>query len=478
MVHPEAHLPAEFLAEEHLVLDVDTLLVARAAEGRDRQVEGVVPEVAAVAQDVARADGRNVRDVDVERLGVERELDRLAIGADRQQRRRGAVQEVREELRTEGVAGVGRLAVAGVGPLLDLERPDPGVDDAAGARVAAVEGQFRPAVGEIVVDPRVQFRLLRAGVRERRVRRLEGVVDVADRARERIRAVKARVQLERPPVVDDGGVAHARVEQAAVARVHRLPLHRPVERPEAHGDGRALHLARRLRDDVHDAGHRVRAPDSRRRAANDLDLLDFREVDGKEVPPHEPEEVQVDTAPVNERKLRRRQGAGGAAARDVQVAGGGLGHVDARHGAEQARVVLRRLARQRPLPDHADGCRRVDQLLLDLGGGDDDLLLVAGRLLLGRLGSFLLGGGRLRLVRGDLGRSLAGWIGLRRLGERRGRRRRHEQNAEQHGESTGRHSFLLLSQHRSGWRRGRRPRAAERAARSSSTDMAGSWRLP
>ena len=465
VIHPDAELPAELLAQEHLVLDVDALLVARAAQGRDRQVEPVVADVAAVAQDVARPDGRDVRHIEVVGLGVERKLDRLAVHADREQRRSRAVQDVREELRAEGVAGIGPLHVARVRALLDLERADAGVDDAARARIAAGDDQLRHAVGEVVVHAAVELGLLRARVRERRVRRVEGVVNRPDRARERVRPVERRRHLVRPAVVDGPGMRQVRVERAAVAGVRRLPVHVAVEGAEAHRNRGALHLARRFRDDVDHAGHRVGPPDGGRGPANHLDLLDFGEVDRQEVPADEPEEVEVDAPAVDERQLRRRQRAGGAPARDVEIAGRGLRHVDAGDRAEQARVVLRRLALEHLLPDHADRGRRVDQLLLDLRGRDDNLLFVAGRLLRRGLGFLLVGGRglgrwslRLRLSRRCLNTRLRGGRRLRRLGEGRGRGNGTEQHGEHHGESTRRHSILLLYTHRSSWRRGRLPR--------------------
>ena len=143
VVHANAELPAELLAQEPLVLDVDALLVARVALRCDRQVERIVADVAAVAQHVACPDRRDVRQFEVVRLRVEQEVDGLPVGADCQQRRRRAVQHVREELRPQRAACVGALHVAGVGALLDPERADAGVDDAIATTKLATTASFR-----------------------------------------------------------------------------------------------------------------------------------------------------------------------------------------------------------------------------------------------------------------------------------------------------------------------------------------------
>ena len=80
LVHARADDPAEVLAEEDLVLHVGADLGAVVAGGRDRQVEEVLPEVAAVGQHVVRAERRDVADLEVEGLALEVEPEQLAVG--------------------------------------------------------------------------------------------------------------------------------------------------------------------------------------------------------------------------------------------------------------------------------------------------------------------------------------------------------------------------------------------------------------
>jgi hypothetical protein len=48
------------------------------------------------------------------------------------------------------------------------------------------------------------------------------------------------------------------------------------------------------------SGQRIGTPHSRRRTADDFDLLDLRGIDRDEVPHHEPEEVLIDRAAVEQ----------------------------------------------------------------------------------------------------------------------------------------------------------------------------------
>src|SRR5205814_1942910 len=88
---------------------------------------------------------------------------------------------------------------------------------------------------------------------------------------------------------------------------------RAIEPANAEREARAWHLARRLGDHVDHAGERVRAPDGGRGPANDFDLLDLVQVHRQEVPHHEPEEVLIETAAVEQRELSGCKGAGRAA---------------------------------------------------------------------------------------------------------------------------------------------------------------------
>ena len=97
LVEAAADHPAEMVAEEDLVLEVAAALVAVVAVRRERDVERVVPEVAAVGQHVARADRLHVGRLEVEGVRLEVERQRLPVGAARQQVRGVAVEQVGEE---------------------------------------------------------------------------------------------------------------------------------------------------------------------------------------------------------------------------------------------------------------------------------------------------------------------------------------------------------------------------------------------
>ena len=140
-------------------------------------------------------------------------------------------------------------------------------------------------------------------------------------------------------------------------------------------------FARRLRDHVDHAAHGVGAPHGRGRTANHLDLLDLVGVGGHEVPHHHAVEVEVDGAAVHERQLRRGQGGGGAAGRDVEVARRYLADVEPWHRSQEVADVRRRRVFDRLRGYHAHGGWRVDQLLLDTRGRHDDGLLEGWRLL-------------------------------------------------------------------------------------------------
>ena len=82
LVDAAADHPAEVVAEEDLVLHVGAALVAVVAVGRQRDVERVVPEVAAVASATCCVPiARDVAGLEVERLGVEAERQELRRSA-------------------------------------------------------------------------------------------------------------------------------------------------------------------------------------------------------------------------------------------------------------------------------------------------------------------------------------------------------------------------------------------------------------
>ena len=176
--------------------------------------------------------------------------------------------------------------------------------------------------------------------------------------------------LEGEPVARRLGMCRADGKEAAA--VEALAASRPVEVPELDRHRCAGHLSRRLRDDVHHSGQRIGAPHRRRRTADHFDLLDLRGIHRDEVPHHEPEEVLIDRAAVEqdqcgvlECSCRRPRG-------DVDVTGGRLGDVDARHQPHQVRHVLSRRVRDGVFADDRHRGRRVDQRLLASRGGNDN----------------------------------------------------------------------------------------------------------
>ena len=176
----------------------------------------------------------------------------------------------------------------------------------------------------------------------------------AGRPRVRILGVAAGGDLERDAIVHRLRVRAADVEQRAGALLLSpvMPLWRSKPPTPRIGAG-ALHLARRLGDDVDDAVERVGAPDRGRRSADHFDLLDLVQVHRQEVPHDEPEEVLVEAAAVEQRELPGRERAGRAARRDVDVARRHLGDVHAGHRAQQLGEVLRRRALDGLRPDDA-----------------------------------------------------------------------------------------------------------------------------
>ena len=123
------------------------------------------------------------------------------------------------------------------------------MDDAARARVAAGEGQLVGAAGRVVVDARIELRLRRAVVHERRIRRrLPG--DDAGRPREGVRRVPAG-KLVGPAIVDRARVRAVDAEHGAAAPAVVVDV--AIEGAEGDRGAVAGQLARRLRDEVDDA---------------------------------------------------------------------------------------------------------------------------------------------------------------------------------------------------------------------------------
>ena len=371
--------PPEHLGEEDLVLDVGAPFGAAVGERRQRQVELVVSQIAAVGDDVPRLERLHVRRFEIKCLGLEREPDRIAEHVAGQQVVGVAVEDVREERGAESLLAVVDLAVSHHRPVVDVERPDAGFHDALRPRHAARERQL-PAVRVIVIDARIELRLGGAGVRKRRVRIRRaahvgaGARDRAGRARQRVLCIAARGDLVRPAIVHRLRVRAADVKQRARGLVHRVGG--SIEAADAERKRGALHLARRLRDHVDDAVQGVGAPHGRRGPANHLDLLDLAEVDRQEVPHHEAEKVLIQAAAVEQRELSGRERARRAAGGDVDVARGHLRDVEPGHGAQQFREMLRRRALERLRSDHGHRGRRVHELLFRSRCGDDDRLLV------------------------------------------------------------------------------------------------------
>ncbi len=282
--------------------------------------------------------------------------------------------------------------------------PSARVHHAVRAGHAGGKLQLLARIDEVVVDARVEFRLLRAVVLVVRIRSRAAVRDEARRTRERIGHIGADRQLVGPPVVDRRRMRAAHEEDRGAVGLVLVDF--AIHRAGAEGHARAQHLARALGDDVDDAVERVGAPDRRCGTANHLDALDLVEVRRHELPHRQPEEVLVDAPPVNHGQLGGRQRRRRTAGVDVDVARGNLRDVDARNGPEQIGIVVRRRDGQSLRTNDGHRGRCVHDLLLDLGGRDDD----------GFLEGRILGLGR-RLLRCRRGRRRRHWLlaGLLRL---------------------------------------------------------------
>ncbi len=435
---------------------------------RERDVEVVAPDVAAVGEDVARRDDVRVAQLEVVGLGLEVEPDRperVRVGDE--QVRRARVEEVRKGAQAQRALAVGDAAVRHVGRALQPERADAGVDDAGRPVVAALVEDPASAL-EVLVDAERELRLLGALVAEAtrlvRVGREGGAADrhapgdgraargpargdaervavernLPGRARVGIRPEVARVEAVRPGVVDRVRVREGAVPLVAVA-VSLTRAAVAVEQPSAQHQPEALVLARRLGDDVDDAVHGVGAPDDRRGTAHHLDLLDLAGGRrGHEVPEHEAEEVEVDGAAVDGDELRGRQRRGRLPRGEVDVARRHLDHVEAGHRAQRVGHVLRGLARERLARHDAHRGRGVDQLLLDLAGALDGDFFRELHLLVGLVGRRLLWRSRRRL---RLGASRRPGVG----GPCRGRSAGQQQADPRESQQFAPHRYLLTA---------------------------------
>ena len=123
-------------------------------------------EVAAVAQHVRGPNRLHVVRLDVERLGVEVERERLAVREERQQVRRVAIEQVREERDAASALLVTRHEVTEPRVARDVEWTDAGMNQSLRARDTALDGDGSPVARDVVVDSPIELRLLGPLVRE------------------------------------------------------------------------------------------------------------------------------------------------------------------------------------------------------------------------------------------------------------------------------------------------------------------------
>ena len=354
--------------EEDRVLDVGAALVSVVAAWSHRDVEAVVPVVAAVRDQVPVAHFVLIGELDVVGLVFDGERQGLPIESRQQQQRRLGVERVDEGLQRGLAAGVAEAAVLERRAPQDVERTQAAVNDPLGPRHTAGEDQFRAGVGHVVVDTSVEPGLTGSAVLEDGERG-RGARHVADRPQERLLGPHARRHLVGEPIACRCRVGRVHRQQSPA--LESLAGTRSVELAEPDRHVRALHLPRRLRDHVDHAGHRVGAPDGGGGAANHLDLLDFSGVDRQEVPQHEREEVLIDRPAVQQHQHGIGQRTGGSPRRDVHVARRCPDRVDAWDGLEQVGHALHRcvLDRLRADDGHRGGC--VEELFLASRRGDN-----------------------------------------------------------------------------------------------------------
>ncbi len=234
---------------------------------------------------------------------------------------------------------------------------------------------------EFLIDARIELWLAGAAVCERgaeRARtvdwisgaahggspsRVSGIGDHRDpagRSRERVGtkvAARHAICPRRIGRIGEAGVRAKKTTRALAGRGSGVAAHEPA------GERRfgAFRFARRLRDDVDDAGERVGAPDGGCRTTDDLDLFDRVQVRRQQIPQHDAEEIEIDRPAVEQHELCVRERAGGLTAGDVDVTGGQLNDVEARHAPQQVAVVLSGRALQLRAPQHRHRRRRVDE---------------------------------------------------------------------------------------------------------------------
>ena len=128
----------EMVAQEDLVLPVDTKLGAVVGVRRDRQIVAVESKISAVVHHVF-AKRMHVRQVEIDGRRVELERDRRTVEAERQQLVGVAAEDVGVERCAQGLPAEAGLRVAHHRTAVDVERTDTGVHDAVGAGDAARE---------------------------------------------------------------------------------------------------------------------------------------------------------------------------------------------------------------------------------------------------------------------------------------------------------------------------------------------------
>ena len=339
---------------------------------RKRDVEGVVAEVAAVASAHGGCRWRAIRPPRHRTSWCRSPAAgtvRSRPARQQVRRRRACSRFVKNATRRAPCCHLVR-EVPEPRPVLDVEGADAGVDDAFGARHAAVEDQ-RAARSR--TSSRHAHRTSAATCRcscrpDTAVR--AALLIVADGTRQRILREVAGRHLEGHAVVHGlGRASRSRRRDDPASRVTPWALR--WKAPDADRQRRwplRRQLARRLGDDVHHAAHRIGAPDGRGRPADHLDLLDLVRV-GRARSPTSPcrrsrgrcdrpstsascDVASVDVAP---------------AAGHVDVARRHLRDVHAGHRPQQVADVGGRGVLDRLRGDDADGGGRVDELLLRRG---------------------------------------------------------------------------------------------------------------
>src|SRR4029434_6058560 len=160
---PPPHYPPEVIAEEDLVLNICAPLVAVVAVGGYRDVKTVVAVVATITQDMTRPNGAQVGSVDVECRRVEGEREKRSGHLTRQDVHGVAIQDVGEEPDVRPALLIPAAEVRQGGSAVDIEGTYAAVNHSFSAGNATGEHKL-PGVRQLVVDPRIEFRLRRTGV--------------------------------------------------------------------------------------------------------------------------------------------------------------------------------------------------------------------------------------------------------------------------------------------------------------------------